>query len=361
MLVSGAEGFPYPQVDLLQCTECGLCQRVCPVIGATTIHGEPVAYACSAIDDAVRMTSSSGGVFALLAENVIDDGGVVFGAAFDEDFSVVHEHIETRAGLARLQGSKYVQSRVDIAYAQAEAFLKQGRRVLFTGTPCQVAGLRSFMRGERHPSLLCADFVCHGVPSPRVWERYVTSREEHFGAELIDVSFRDKTEGWRRFSVLLKFDNGTQYCETLAQDPFMRAFLTDICLRPSCYACRFKGLSRESDITLADFWGIEHVLPAMDDDRGTSLVLVNSEPGRAALDDVRGHMDCEKVAAESAVRYNPAALRSAPRHPEHDAFYRDLDKLPFDLLVRKYCSVTIAQQVRGLSSRVFRRIQTVFR
>lgn len=351
-----SSGFRYPQVDLSRCTECGACRRACPVLNPAPVNGAPDAYACRAIDEAVRLASSSGGAFTLLAGEVLDRGGAVFGAAFDEDFTLVHQCAESRADLGPLRGSKYVQSQVGMAYAQIEQSLRQDRPVLFSGTPCQVAGLKSFLRRE-YESLLCVDMICHGVPSPRVWRSYLEFQERLFDGKARGVSFRRKDEGWRRFSLWVHFGNGAEYRSTLSEDPYLRAFLSDICLRPTCYACAFKGLQRHSDITLADFWGIEHVLPDLDDDTGTSLVLVNSPKGRVALDGVAARMQSSAVSLEAAVMYNPAALRSAHRHPRSDAFYRNLNTMSFDRLVRRYCSPSLWRRARRLLARAVRNLR----
>lgn len=348
-----AQGFLYPLVDEACCTDCGLCQQACPVIDRATGDGVPISHACRAVDEGIRGSSSSGGVFTLVAQKTLDDGGVVFGAALTDDLRVVHEYVETTEGLTRLRGSKYVQSAMGRSYWTVKALLGEGRPVLFSGTPCQVSGLKSYLGGSLS-NLLCIDFVCHGVPSPRVWSLYVQFQEKQHGSRIHEVSFRNKAEGWRRYSIRLKFDDGTEYRGMPTLDPYMRAYLGDICLRPSCYACKFKGLSRDSDITLADFWGIERVLPGMDDDRGTSLVLVNSEAGQDVLNAVADGMDCVRVELDSAIKHNPAAVSSAVRHPEHDSFYRNLNRLAFDQLVGKYCSVPIVKRARKVLGRVWR-------
>lgn len=351
-----AQGFLYPLVDRLRCTECGVCRKTCPVIDRVTRAGVPVSYACLAEDDAIREASSSGGIFTLLAERVIEDGGVVFGAVFTEDLRVVHQSTESREGLGRLRGSKYVQSEIGSTYTEVAALLDDGRHVLFSGTPCQVEGLKSLL-GKTSGSLLCVDFVCHGVPSPLVWRQYVSFQEKEHGAPVRAVSFRDKSAGWRNYALRLEFNNGDVYRQTLALDPYMMAFLRDICLRPSCYECRFKGLSRDSDITLADFWGIDHVLPGMDDDKGISFVMVNSELGRAAFSNVQSRIACEPIETGLAVEHNGAAIRSAERHPGYSTFFRDMPRLPFDRLVEKHCGASLISRVRRLLLRIARRVR----
>lgn len=346
-------GFLHPTVDLQRCTECGRCKLACPVLNPPTRHSRPEAYACVARDYALRKASSSGGVFSLLAQHTLGLGGVVYGAVLDERMDVVHECAETNEDLPALQGSKYVQSRMGSTYRKVRDSLRSGRAVLFSGTPCQVAGLKSYL-GHDYDRLLCVDIVCHGVPSPRVWHRYLQHLEEQHQARPITAAFRRKDEGWRSYSMVVGFNNGAEYRMTVREDPFLRAFLSDICLRPSCHACRFKGLERPADITLADFWGVENVAPECDDDRGTSLVLVHSVAGRVAFERVRGALVTQSVSVEAAVAHNPAAVRSAKLNPRSAAFYSRLHSMPFEELVQNYCKPTFARRVRARVGRLVR-------
>jgi len=339
------EGFWYPVVDYNKCINCGLCENVCPVIHKIQENTEPRAYACINKNEIIRLESSSGGIFTLVAEHVIDNKGVVFGASFDKGFTVVHSYVESKEDLEKFRGSKYVQSKIGDAYKQAEQFLRDGRQVLFSGTPCQVAGLKSFLQRE-YDNLLCIDVVCHGVPSPKVWERYISYHENRAGASVKRIAFRRKDNGWKRYSISLSFNNDTEYIETFDGDLYMRAFLKNVCLRPSCYACNFKTLHRQSDITLADFWGIQNLLPKMDDDKGTSLVFINSVRGESVFKKIKDKILCEEVDINKAVEYNLSAIKSVEKNPKRDKFFKELDQVPFDQLVKKYCSDGILVKVK---------------
>lgn len=297
-MVEDDEGFLYPKVDSSLCIDCSLCEKVCPVIN----QGEPripdMVYAAKNLNEEIRMVSSSGGIFTLLAEEIIAKGGVVFGARFNEEWDVVHDYTETIEGLSAFRGSKYVQSRVGKCYSQVEEFLKKGRKVLFSGTPCQIAGLKRFLRKE-YDNLLTVDFVCHGVPSPGVWREYlkeeiarqcdgkntVLSHPVLNGrdARIESISFRNKSLGWKKYSFALTFSvsdghgekNSVLLSEPLNKNIFLRGFLADLYLRPSCYACPSKSFKSGSDITIGDFWGVQHVMPEIDDDKGVSVVMVN--------------------------------------------------------------------------------------
>jgi len=334
---SDNEGFWYPAVDYDKCTKCGLCEKVCPIIHSTGVINTPVAYAAYNKDEKIRLDSSSGGVFTLLAEHVIYNGGVVFGVRFDDNFNVLHDYTETRDGLVQFRGSKYVQSKIGDSYKQIKEFLDKNRQVLFTGTPCQVGGLKSYLE-QAYDNLFCIDNICHGVASPRVWLKYLSYQENRAGAPARKIAFRQKNEGWKRYSVSFLFDNDTEYCQTFDEDFYMRAFLRNICLRPSCYFCNFKTLHRQSDITLADFWGIGNVFPEMDDDKGTSLVFVNSNSGKKMLEEIKKRLEYKVVDINKAVSHNSSAIRSVAQNSKREFFFHELDQLRFDRLVNKYCS-----------------------
>lgn len=343
------EGFLYPRADMSVCVRCGACLKTCPV-GALRDFEQydrsPISVlACKSMDEELRRASSSGGVFGLLAEAVISLGGVVFGARFDESLCVNHAFAATAEGSRAFCGSKYVQSRTDAAYCEVIGFLNRHRPVLFSGTPCQTAGLKSFL-GREYDWLFCVDFICHGVPSPKAWRRYLDFQESKSGSSAVYASFRDKRHGWKAYVTSIIFKDGSEYSETRDKDPYMRAFLSDLCLRPSCHACMFKMPRGNADITLADFWGVQDVLPEMDDDRGTSLVFVNSVKGGALFDMIKDRVASECVDAAKAIAHNPAAVSSATMKPEREMFFRELDSAPFDELSAKYCGSSKMARLR---------------
>ena len=274
-------------------------------------------------DKEVRLKSSSGGVFGLLAEDVLAQGGAVFGAAFDKDFAVRHICAPNAGELPLLFGSKYVQSDTTGLFETVKQFLDSDRQVLFSGTPCQVAGLKKSL-GKNYPNLLTVDLVCHGVPSPAAWQKYLDFTKKKYSAEPCSVNFRSKVSGWKKFSVEILFKNGKTMREGVADNLYMKAFLRNLSLRPSCYNCPFKGLERVSDITLADFWGVEHVCPDLDDGLGTSLVLVNSKRGLSSFEKLGSRVRVTETDASEAVKYNSAAVKSVARPENRDEFFRIL-------------------------------------
>jgi coenzyme F420-reducing hydrogenase beta subunit len=307
------------------------------------------------------MNSSSGGFFTLLAEDVITLGGVVFGAKFDNDFSVVHDYTETIEGLAAFRGSKYVQSKIGNSYKDVKKFLDEGKNVLFTGTPCQIGGLKAFLNKE-YEKLICIDIICHGVPSPKVWRKYVEFRENVAKSKAEKIIFRLKNCGWTRYSVFFGFANKTEYCKIFNNDLFMQVFLKDLCLRKSCHRCGFKTISRISDITIADFWGAQSIVPEMFDDKGISLVLVQSPKGRDIFNKIKLGTDFIEIDSEKALLFNPAAFRSCAEPLKRSEFMIDIDNLSFDKLVKKYTKVSLIKRAIFFVSLVLKKIsKTMFK
>lgn len=351
------EGFLYPAVDEARCVRCGGCVRVCPML--TPQEREPNrncrAYAAVHREETVRRNSSSGGVFFALASAVIRQNGVVFGAAMSDDCkTVLHAEAHRTEELGRLMGSKYVQSRIGNAYASAERYLQAGRRVLFSGTPCQIAGLRAFLQRD-YDHLLTQDLICHGVPSPSVWEGYVDSFEQKRKSPVRRASFREKTSGWETYSLVLDFADQSRYCRSASQDLYLRGFLSDLYLRPSCYACPFKGTNRRSDLTLADLWGAKDIAPSLYDGKGTSLVLANTEKGEKALCALPQLHPLLPVEAERAFAYNRSALVCAKENGDRGAFFRALQKNGVKRALKRYCSPKPSERLKRAVKSVLRR------
>ncbi len=334
-MISDSEGFWYPKVDYKCCIYCRKCVDVCPIINKNLVDNVPIAFACINKNDNVRLKSSSGGIFTLFAEKVIKDGGIVFGVSFNQNFEVEHNFTETLEGFESFLGSKYVQSKIGDSYIQVKCFLEKGRKVLFTGTPCQIGGLYKFLN-RTYNNLFTIDIICHGVPSPLIWEKYIKYREKKSRLPITKINFRNKTEGWRLYSMSFLFKNNSEYRQTLDKDLYMKIFLQNICLRPSCYACEFKSLHRQSDITLADFWGIKNILPDMDDNKGTSLVFINSKYGQEMFYHIVNNIFFKEVDINKSVKYNMAAIKSIESNPKRELFFNDLEKIPFDKLLKKY-------------------------
>ena len=297
---------------------------------------ETIAYAALHKETEVRLKSSSGGVFTLLAEDVLSRGGVVFGAVVTENLQIAHIPVESMEELHRLRGSKYVRSRLGDSYARAEEYLRTGRAVLFTGTPCQIAGLKAYLK-EDYVNLLCQDLVCHGAPEASVWEKYVQDREHLAGAKARSVNFRDKSTGWESYSLSMTFENGTVYRSIYWDDPYMKAFVKDLSLGNSCYRCTFKGIARQADITLADLWGAREMAPELYDGKGTSAVLVHTEKGKEALGRIEDRLRLQPLDAQKAAAHNPSMLRPASKPETREAFWKALETEDFATVAQRYC------------------------
>lgn len=329
------QGFLYPKVDLDLCIQCNLCEKVCPVINQAESRKPLETLAAKNPDDVVRMTSSSGGIFYALAEKIIEEGGVVFGARFNNQWDVIHDYAETLEGIKAFQSSKYVQSRIGETFSQAEQFLKAGRKLIFTGTPCQIAALRLFLRKE-YSNLLAVDVACHSVPSPKVWKNYINSKKD---ISFDSINFRDKTNGWLNYGFSLSDKNNCVFYQKSSENVYMRGFLNDLYSRPSCAACPAKAGKSGSDITLADFWGIWEVKPDFDSHTGASAVIVNSSKGMIAIRQLTS-INFEKVNYEDIIRYNSALIKPAKFPKQRIEFWQKFEHEGID------CIAPIAQSMQ---------------
>lgn len=342
-MIEDEEGFLYPEIDASRCIDCKLCEKVCPELCQKEERSPLSVYAAKNKNEQIRLASSSGGIFTLLAEKVIDEDGVVFGARFNEKWDIVHDYKETKEGLVAFRGSKYVQSYMGDCYQKVKSFLQQGREVMFTGTPCQIAGLKNYLRKD-YDNLLTVDVVCHGVPSPKVWRIYLDEIARKGGkntvlshpicgkAEIKSIDFRSKSTGWKKFSFALTLSEATADGEKnsvllssiFTENLYMNAFLSNLSLRPSCYACPVKSGKSGSDITLGDFWGIEKVLPEFDDNKGCSAVLVYTEKGERYIASLQ--IDTEKADYESMLVGNPNIEHSAFLPINRNFFFHEVRK-----------------------------------
>lgn len=332
------DGFTYPKVvNEALCISCGACEQVCPILNQIE-HKEFLtkAYAALSKSDLLRMESSSGGIFSELSKIVIQSRGIVYGASYDKNNSVEHIGVDNIDDLGKLRGAKYSQSNLGDCFLTVKKQLDSGIKVLFSGTPCQIGGLKAFLKKD-YDNLFCIDFVCHGVPSPLAWKKYIKYR-----AQIDDnnnppdyINLRNKESGWSNYSYSVEFaySKGKRYLRKNNEDLFMNLFVNNYILRNSCSACRFKGYSRVSDITLGDFWGIWDINSEMDDNRGTSLVLIHSVEGeelfRAASDNIKSN----QVTLEQASMMNPSLLQSSIPQPSRDKVLRDIIQNGFETVI----------------------------
>ena len=353
------KGFSYPIVNKEKCVNCGLCEKACPILKKEKEKkNDKKAYACINKNDNIRNQSSSGGIFTLLAEEIIKKGGVVFGATFNEKFEVMHDCAEGIEDLVKFRGSKYVQSSINSTYQKAKEFLESDKYVLFTGTPCQIEGLKSYLDKE-YDKLYTQDIICHGVPSATVWNKYLEYREKRKNSKIKKVEFRNKEKGWHLYNLRISYENDEVYERNQRDDIFMKAFLRNTILRDSCYQCYFKKINRMSDITLADFWGIEKVLPEMDDNKGVSLVITNTKKGEELLEKITSNIISKEIKLEDAIKFNKSFTESAPMDKNREKFFENLDKIDFEKLVKKYTNkpnilIRVVRKMKSLIAKIIK-------
>ena len=357
-MVNDSDGFLYPQIDSGLCIKCGVCVKSCPILSPKEnikIKEDMCAYGAYSNTKEIRRNSSSGGIFTEIATHVIKSGGVVFGAAFNDDFSVSHKMADSIEKLSMFRGSKYVQSTIGNTYNEAKSLLKEGKLVLFTGTPCQIGGLYSYLNKD-YDNLITQDIICHGVPSPMVWQKYKEYQENKNGSKMQSVQFRNKDSGWKKFSMKLEYINGEKNFNDLGKDLFLKSFLSNLCLRPSCYDCSFKTDVRQSDITLADFWGIANVMPDMDNDKGISLVIVNSQKGKNLFKNIQDNITFQETNLDEAIKYNSAAVKSVNKPKGRESFIKHVEKNGFYKASKKHLGVGTVNRIKRMIKRIFKKI-----
>lgn len=335
------EGFWYPEVDKDKCVDCGLCEKVCPIINIKELKKndlpQSVCYAAEHKNIEVVFDSTSGGMFSALADVMYKDKGYVGGAIFNEDFSVRQYISNDKVDLPRIRSSKYLQSSLEGFFVQVKVLLRNDEKVLVCGSPCQMAALRAFLHKD-YDNLIIADYICRGINSPKVWRKYLDSFEERYGSKVVYCKAKSKEYGWRNLTQKVILANGKHVYETKDQSNYTKGYLqTNAYCRPSCYDCKFKGYPRIADITLADFWGIEKVDTSMEKNLGTSLVMINSKKGEIYFEKVKSRINYVHVPFESIEIGNRSLnLSLDPPKVNRQQFFSDLDRMTFLELSRKY-------------------------
>lgn len=314
------------------------------------------AFACYNRKESERGLSSSGGIYPLIAKYIIQEHGVVFAVCYDDCFETVHSRLESLEDIAASQGSKYIPSKLGDTFLEVRECLDEGREVLFVGTPCQCAGLRSYLNGREYGGLICVDFVCHGVPSRSAYRSYLC----RFFSEgrISQLNMRDKSSGWSgyQYSWDITLENGKSVTVPQGKVSFMRGFVQDYYLRPSCYECRFKGVNRITDITLGDYWGVWDIQPDMDDNRGTSLVLVHTDKGMQLFHAIEDQMVWKEAPLAEAVRHNPSMIQSAELTDKRKRFFDELDQgREFDKIIETLSEVTLIEKVKRKGKRMVKK------
>lgn len=355
-MIPDEEGFLYPQIDDLLCTECGLCSEICPL--QTEFTGSPNnfttnAYAVRNKNRVVLEQSTSGGAFTAISDYILMNSGVIFGVAFNEHFKVVHTRAETFTERDTLRGVKYVQSDLKTTFKDIKSKLIDKTPILFVGTPCQVDGLKTFLKDSITDNLLTVDIICHGVPSPLIWEKYVDFVQDKFD-KIQEYSFRYKPLGWRGSNVHIKFKNGkilenTPLCKTYS-NLYFKGFIT----RPSCDSCKYTNLNRVGDITIGDFWGIEKCSPTLDDNNGVSFVLVNTKKGEGIFDKIKEYICYEKCDINNCIQ--PNLKEPTKPSPLRKQFWQDYHNKGFSYCIKKFTDYGLTYKITALLKRINNKI-----
>lgn len=328
------EGFWYPVVNKELCVECGLCEKVCPVLKKATFverYEKPRFYAAYAKDEDIRLDSTSGGIHSTLAKAKYQKHAFIGGAVYNIDHSCSHVVSDDPLLLPKIRSSKYLQSSMEGQYKAVKSLLKEGEEVLYCGTPCQIQGLYKYLNKE-YENLTTIDFICKGVNSPKVFQSYINNLESQYGSKAVEIKAKNKKWGWHKFSMRVNFANGKQYVKDRYHDAFFVGYLQyGGFSRPSCYECRFKGIPQKADITLADFWGIERLDKSMDQDKGTSLVIINSDKGQKLFNSIKEQIVFKEFSMQQALGGNQAAVLSIKATKENrKAFFDAIDTMPFN-------------------------------
>ena len=328
-MIEDREGFLYPQVDTQRCIDCHLCEKVCPVLNPVNLpQGELKTYVVRDKRKDILKNSTSGGVFTSIMEYVLQQHGVVYGVIMDDDRVVKHIRIDDidDPKLRMIPGSKYVKSEIRGIFRQVKTDLDASRPVCFSGTPCQVAGLKAFLRKD-FENLITVDVVCRGNPSPLYWKRYVEYQEKRYGSRITEAKFRSKTYGYHSGSMRLTFANGKKYVGSVRVNLFLKAFFEDLCSRPSCYDCAFKHAHRVSDLTIYDSWHAGELANLKDDDKGYTNVIIQSEKGWKLLNMIGQCLDVYEADMEKAIALDGIMVRNCVEWNERrDTFFVDLEQ-----------------------------------
>lgn len=347
------EGFLYPRVDTNKCINCGMCKNVCPILNKNSNAKKQHAYIFQNKNEEIRKQSTSGGAFSAIAEKILDRGGIVYGAIFDEEFKVIHKGIERKEELYKFRNSKYVQSEIQDSFREVKENLDKDRWVCFSGTSCQIEGLKNFLRKD-YQKLILVDVVCRAVPSPLIWKKYLKLKKNKI-KDIKKIYFRDKYYGYKYSNLSIynsKDQKKPEYHQGVETDPYLRAFFSNICDRPACYNCQFKKQNRESDITIWDCFNVEKYNKSMDDDKGTTRILTNSEKGDRLIKELYEDHRIEEINVDMAVNGFLAMFQSVKYNKKRTEFFKDANLLSEQEFFDKYFSDTVKVKIERNARRM---------
>lgn len=340
-MISDNEGFLYPSVNLKECVDCGACEKVCPIINKKVHHDEMTeGYIIRNKNEEIVFESTSGGAFTVFADYVLRKNGVVYGAGYDESMRVICKRALSADQLKEMRGSKFVQSTLGNVFQNVKKDLLDQKLVLYSGTPCQISGLLSYL-GKKPDNLICVDFVCRGVPSPALWTNYVAYMEHKFNSKIVAARFKHKTYGYHTTTMKVDFANGKTYYGSGRVDPYMKAFVSELSSRPSCANCSFKGIERSSDITLFDCYEYSKVTGKYDDDKGYSSLFIHTQAGKKVFDEIKDKIWFKQEDVNKLVLYNGIMVcNSAKPHKKRAEFYENAANHPIDQAMNMVLPIT---------------------
>lgn len=343
-----ALGFLYPVVDAVKCVECGLCENVCQFKNdykRYENYEQPKVFGLRLKDLTQLSRSQSGGAFFGVAQHILNKGGIVYGAAFNSRWKVTHQRATSPEELDKLRMSKYVQSDIRGIFKQVKEDLKNGNAVLFSGTACQIAGLKASIPSKLHQNLICVDIICHGVPSPKIWEDYIKYLESRYKSRIVKACFRDKRFGWHGAKETFKFENGKEVVRQTSNS----LYFSGITMRESCGNCKFTNMKRVGDITIGDFWGIPKDSPYEKDKKGLSLALVNSDKGKQLFESIKDEYIVEPSNTTDCLQ--PQLQYPSKISPLHYNFVRDYNMFGFLYVAKKYGDIGLRFQIKNFYSK----------
>lgn len=332
------EGFKYPKINLEKCIKCNLCEKVCPMIKKNENNNfeKPLIFAAWSKDENIRLDSTSGGIFSEIAKLFLKEEQYVCGAVFNQNWEVDHIVSNNMEDLDRLRSSKYLQSNIKYTFKEIKELLDNNSKVLFCGSPCQVSGLYKYLR-RKYENLYTIDFICRGMNSPKIFKKYLESLEKRYNSKVNYIKFKHKIRGWHNFSTKIQFENNQIYIGGRYEDSYMRGYLKyNAFMRPSCYNCKFREFPREADITVADFWGIENIDKNLDQNKGTSMVLINSMKGKNIFDRIKENIFYKEIKSSKIFEGNMCIDTSPERTTNRDNVFENIDNYSYEELNKRF-------------------------